>query len=254
MNVSQREYEILLPIGYSDESGNLHRQAVIRKMSGHEETLLYDSSLTTGKLVTKLIHACLVKLGNLDPIDAEAVKRLYTADRNYLLLELRRFTLGDQLQTSYLCPRCGSLVTLIEDLSKIEVRHLDEGQVLDNIYLELQDGYLDRQGVLHSKMTLALPRGTDEEFVASMAEKDPLKAQDALVLRCIKGFGTLSKAALEAYGVKILRDLTLGDRRQLYNAFNGQMPGVDFKRSLICNGCGAVFEEVLDVSNFFSMS
>ena len=223
-------------------------------MRGHEEALLYDLSLTAGQLVTELIRSCLVRLGDLASVDSDVVSQLYTADRNYLLLELRLITLGDRLRTSYLCPRCGGDVSVMEDLSQIEVRRLDEGQTLADITLELEDGYVDRDGTLHTELALTLPRGVDEEFVSPMAAKDPLKAQDALILRCIKRFGTLPKAALEAYGVKILRDLTLGDRQRLHQALNGQMPGVDFYRSVRCGQCGTTFEGVLDVSNFFTLS
>jgi len=254
MRTGQWEFEVLLPIGYTDESGRVHRRAVIRKMRGHEEALLYDPTLTAGQLVTELIRSCLVRLGDLASVDADVVSQLYTTDRNYLLLELRRITLGDRLRASYLCPRCGGDVPVMEDLGQIEVRRLGEGEALTDTTLQLEDGYLDREGTLHTELTLTLPRGIDEEFVSPMAAKDPLKAQDALILRCIKRFGTLPKAALEAYGVKILRELTLGDRQRLHQALNGQMPGVDFRRSVRCGGCGTVFEGVLDVSHFFTLS
>ena len=250
----QREFEVQLPIGYADATGQVHRRAVLRKMRGHEEALLYDPALSGGQLVTELIRSCLVRLGDLDGVNSDLVSGLYTADRNYLLLELRRITLGDRLRASYLCPRCGAEVSVLEDLSHIPVRRLDEGQTLADIRLELEDGYLDREGTLHTELVLTPPRGVDEEFVSPMAAKDPLKAQDALLLRCIKRFGTLPEAALEAYGVKILRDLTMGDRQRLHAALDGRLPGVDFRRSLRCGGCGTTFEGVLDVSDFFTLS
>jgi hypothetical protein len=254
MEPRQREFEVLLPIGYTDGAGRVHRRAVIRKMRGHEEALLYDPSLTAGQLVTELIRGCLVQLGDLDAISSEVVSQLYTADRNYLLLELRRITLGDQLRASYLCPSCGSDVSVAEDLSQIEVRRLNDGEALADIELELEDGYLDRDGTLHTKLTLTLPRGVDEEFVAPMVDKDPLKVQDALILRCIKRFGTLPRAALEAYGVKILRDLTLGDRRAIDHALNGQAPGVDLTRQVACPACGRSFITILDMTRFFGFA
>ena len=58
-----REFEVLLPVGYTDGAGRVHRQAVIRKMRGHEESLLYDQTLSSGRLVTELIRSCLIRLG-----------------------------------------------------------------------------------------------------------------------------------------------------------------------------------------------
>lgn len=254
MTSLQREFEVLLPIGYTDENGRRHRQAVLRKMRGHEEALFYDVSLSASQLVTELIRSCLIRLGDLTAVSSELISQLYVADRNYLLLELRRLTLGNRLQASYGCPRCGSFVPVEEDLSEIEVRRLDETQGLPDIALELEDGYVDLEGTRHTELVLTLPKGADEAFVTPMAQKDPLRAQDALLLRCIRRFGTLPKTTLEAYGVKILRDLTLGDRLELHNALNSQLPGVNFQRYVTCGTCGMTFKGVLDISNFFVLN
>jgi hypothetical protein len=247
----QSEFEVRLPIGYRDPGGNLHRRAVLRKMRGHEEAVLYDPTLSGGALVTELLAGCLVRLGSLPAVDRETVSGLYSADRNYLLLELRRITLGDRMPAVYPCPGCGARVAVTEDLGQLPVRRLADGETLPEIRLTLEDGYTDRRGVRHTELTLTLPRGSDEEFVAPMVAKDPLKAQDALMLRCIRRFGDLPRATLEAYGVKILRDLTLGDRRLLQACFNDRTPGVDFMRPVSCTACGTAFSGVLDVSHFF---
>lgn len=246
-----REFDVLLPVGYTDESGRVHRQATIRKMRGHEEALLYDQTLSAGRLVTELIRSCLVRLGGIEAVTSQIVSELYTVDRNYLLLELRRITLGDHLPALYVCPRCGTEISVVQDLNTIPVRRLEEGQDLSDVTLQLEDGYTDREGVLHAEIVLTLPRGVDEEFVSSLAEKDPLKAQDVLLLRCIRRFGDLPPAALEAYGIKILRDLTMGDRHRLYQALNSQMPAVDFQCPVRCDSCGTSFQGVMDVANFF---
>jgi hypothetical protein len=248
---NQREFEVVLPVGYIDPQGRTHRRAVIRKMRGHEEALLYDPALVGGRLVTELIRSCLARLGDLEVIDSEVVAQLYTADRNFLLLEIRRVTLGTRLQTSYACPRCGVELSVVEDLSELEVRRLGDDERPDQIKVLLEDGYTDRAGTTHRELTLSLPKGSDEEFVTPMIRKDPLKAQEALLLRCIRQFGTLAKASLEAYGVKILRDLTLGDRQRIQAALNHEAPGVRLQRSVQCGPCGAVFEGVMDTTHFF---
>ena len=61
----QREFEFTLPVGFTDATGRVHRKAVLQKMRGHEEALLYDPSLSGGRLVTELLRSCLVRLGEL---------------------------------------------------------------------------------------------------------------------------------------------------------------------------------------------
>src|SRR4051812_33758608 len=107
MTFMQQEREVVLPIGYADAAGRIHRKATLRKMRGHEEALLYDGSLTAGRLVSELLRGCLLRLGDLGDVAPDLCTNLYSADRNYLLVELRRFTLGDALPCTYLCPGCG---------------------------------------------------------------------------------------------------------------------------------------------------
>lgn len=251
MDARPREFEVHLPVGFTDEAGRVHRRAWLRKMRGHEEALFYDPSLSAGQLVTELIKGCLLRLGDITQITSDLVAQLYSADRNYLIVELRRITLGPELAASYACPTCGAENTVSEDISRLEVRRLAEDAKPGSLHIQLEDGYEDRDGALHTELTLRLPRGVDEEVVARTAEKDPLRARDALVLRCVESFGTLRRQALEAYGVKILRDLTLGDRRRVYDALESDAPGVDFRRTVRCVQCGAQFAAILEASGFF---
>jgi hypothetical protein len=176
---------------------------------------------------------------------------MYSADRNYLLLQIRRVTLGDDMAASYACPACASEVRTVERLDEIEARALHEGEDPEAIEVELEDGYTDREGTEHGRVILRLPRGEDEAFVSSMVEKDPMRAADALTLRCVRGFGTLPTAELQAYGLRILRDLSLGDRLRLQRAIGDDAPGARFRRDVRCDSCGTRFERLLDVSDFF---
>ena len=192
MRTGQREFEVLLPIGYTDEAGRVHRRAVIRKMRGHEEALLYDPSLTAGRLVTELIQSCLVRLGDLESIDSDVVSQLYTADRNYLLLELRQITLGNQLRTSYLCPRCNGNVSVLEDLSQIEVRRLDEGQTLADV---TPLAIIDLLAVLPFYLPFF---GVDLRFVRGLRLFRLLRlAKLSRYLEAIQSFGRVFKAKKE---------------------------------------------------------
>ena len=243
-----------LPIGYADGQGTVHRHATIRKLRGTDEMLFYDATLSGAELVTQLIQRCLVQLGTLRVIEPALVNQLYSADRNYLLYELRRITFGNELRTAYICPSCEHPVQRVENLSELRVRRLADGERPQDIVVQLVDGYVDQSKVAHKEITLTLPRGTDEAFVSKQAETDFLQARDALLLCCIKKFGSLPRAALEGYGVKILRDLTMGDRRVLHTALSDAMPGVEFRRAIDCDHCGASFDAVLDVSDFFGVS
>ena len=246
-----QEFEALLPVGYTDGSGVVHRQAVLHKMTGHEEKLLYDWNLSAGELVTELICGCLVRLGDIDTITSKLVSELYTADRNYLLLEMQRITFGDYLPAQYACPGCGAPVSTFLDLRAVPVRRLEDGKTALKVTVQLEDSCLNQKGNTRIEVVLGMPRGVDEEFVSKLVKEDPLQAQDALFLRCIKELVGLESDVLEWNGSYFLRDLTMGDRRLLFNALNNRMPGVDFQTTIHCDSCGTSFRGVIDVTNFF---
>jgi hypothetical protein len=249
------QFEVMLPVGFRDAGGALQRRAVLRKMTGVQEEMLYDPGLSAAGLVTQLLRTCLVRLGPRDDvaITEQTVSEMYVADRNYLMLELRRLTLGDRMRAVYDCPSCGGDIVVLEDLAQLEVRRLGDEDVPQAVNLELEDGWQDRHGTVHRNLRLRLPRGSDEEFVARLAERDPFKARDALALRCIECFGSLDRSDLDAYGVKILRELTLGDRQLVFRHLQRDTPGVDFRRSLRCTACSTRVDTVLDATAFFDL-
>src|SRR6516165_9822182 len=92
-----------LPIGYTDDEGKIHREVVLRKMTGKEEAILADrrNQRNGGKLVSELLHSCLVRLGDLPKNGASTVEYMYSADRNFMLLKLRTITFGPELEARY---------------------------------------------------------------------------------------------------------------------------------------------------------
>jgi hypothetical protein len=245
---------VVLPIGLTDADGTTtHREASLRKLRGSDEALFYDTSLSGAQLVTELLRSCVARIGTVSPVQAAHLEQLYSVDRNFLLFALRRITFGDEWLAVYDCPACGTAVRVSEDLSEFSVLSLDH-DASRSVRVELEDGYQDRGGVVHKSVVMRLPRGADESVVSMLAESDLWQARDALLVRCIEQFGTLPRAALESFGVKIVRELTLGDRRRIQRALDDGTPGVDFKRTVRCSNCALDFDAIADVTDFFGVS
>ncbi len=249
-----RTVSVQLPVGHRDAQGGVHREAALRKLRGGDEALLYETALNGADIVTRILERCVVRLGAFTPVTTALAEQLTSGDRNYLLFELRRLTFGDEWRAVYACPACETVVRWIEDLSTFTVRRLEGGEPVPEIVVELEDGYQDRAGTTHRRVIARLPVGVDEAFVARFPEADFLQARDALLLRCIRQFGSLSRVALEGHGVSILRNLTLGDRLRLQRAFEDATPGVQFRRRVPCPECRLEFEAVADVTDFFGLS
>ncbi|GGS77892.1 hypothetical protein GCM10010156_40870 [Planobispora rosea] len=249
---TRREFELTLPVGYVDGEGTVHREVVLRKMTGREEAILADRRYQRngGKLVTELLHSCVLRLGDLERDGRGPFTGMTSVDRNFLLLKLRSITFGPALEAGYTCPGCGQAVTRTEDLDELPVRSAPEGA--PEVTVELEDGYVDKEGQLHTALTLRLPTGADEEAVAPQLRENPSLGKNALLARCIKSLGDVPRHRLEALGSRILADLTMTDRRLIDRAMAQAAPGVDLVREIECTACGKTFSATIDLSNFLA--
>lgn len=251
----KREFEFVMPIGVTDDDGILHREGTLRKMTGRDEAILADpkNHRNGGKLVTDLLHSCIVSLNGLDNISREVIANMYSADRNYLLMQLRKVTFGPELEANYTCPSCNSNMQVIENLDELPVKSLSEGESPEDVVVELEDGYIDKEDNVHTALTLRLPTGADETAVAPQMRKNASLAKNSLLARCMKSLGDVPQHRINALGPRILAELTMTDRRLIDRALNSAAPGVDLIRELECANCGYEFKASLDMTHFLAV-
>jgi hypothetical protein len=245
---------VTLPVGLEDtETGDVLRELTLRKMTGNEEAALADPKLRRngGKLVTALIAGCARVDGKA--LGGEAVRRLTSADRNFLLLELRRLTFGDLMEAQYTCPRCNATTVVMEDLAELAVRTVDDGATDGEIEVRLEDGYRDADGSVHRDFRFRLPTGEDEEAAHALRDENPSRQRDALITRCLLEVGELEPRRMRALGVRVLADLSMSDRRLIQRRLEEAVPGPDLARDVICDRCGDSFRQTLDMSHFFDL-
>ena len=136
-----------LPVGYFNETDStVARQVTLRKMTGREEALLADPKLRGygGKLISALLANCVVSIEGVNQTTPDVIRSLASGDRNFLLLELRRLTFGDELPARYRCPSCQGTTEVWEDLSQLEVKSVEDAT--QEIQVILKDGYKDPDG------------------------------------------------------------------------------------------------------------
>ena len=247
----------MLPVGIAvEEDGEtaIHREVTLRKMTGNEEALLADAKLRSngGKLITALLASCVTSLNGGGKSDPARIRSMYSADRNYLLLELRRLTFGDEMEAHYRCPRCQAVTVVLEDLSSIEIRRLEEKA--EEVHVTLDDGYQSSEGQWHREFTFGLPTGEDEEVSAGRRDANVSRQRDALLARCLKRVDGMETRRVQASGVRILADLSMSDRRKIQKALDENAPGPDLTRHVACDQCGEEFRTTLDMSHFFPLA
>ncbi len=120
----ETEYAFVLPRGYVDNAGTLHREGVMRLATAADEILpLRDPRVVgnPGYLTIILLARVVVKLGDLKAVDTKVVEKLFTVDLAYLQDLYQRINQLDVPGYPVVCPHCG-------EGFELPVNFMDEGQ------------------------------------------------------------------------------------------------------------------------------
>ncbi|MDE5863263.1 MAG: phage tail assembly protein [Lachnospiraceae bacterium] len=105
----QTEYEFVLPRGYLDSTGTLHKEGVMRLATAADEILpLKDPRVqqNPGYLTVILMSRVVTRLGALPAVDTRVVENLYTVDLAYLQDLYDKINSVDNPVYKTVCPHC----------------------------------------------------------------------------------------------------------------------------------------------------
>lgn len=106
----QTEYSFVLPRGYLDKNGILHREGMMRLANAADEILpLKDPRVqqNPGYLTIILLARVITSLGSLPAVDTRVIEHLYTIDLSYLQDLYQRINTMDTPGYKTVCPHCG---------------------------------------------------------------------------------------------------------------------------------------------------
>ncbi|HYK05702.1 MAG TPA: hypothetical protein VE974_28390 [Thermoanaerobaculia bacterium] len=209
---------VALPGGVSSGEGRLLREVGLRPLTGSEEDwLAHSRSAPAAQAVSLVLSQCVVGDGD-GPAGPELARSLLVGDRDYLMLQLRRMTLGSHVHLVAGCPACSARMDVDFELDEVAV---DRPERIEQAY--------EVDGV-----RFRLPTGGDQEAVAEL----PLaEAVDALLSRCV-----LDRSD---------RALTAEERERVIAAMEAAAPRVEPELELTCPDCGHAFVLPMDMTTFF---
>jgi hypothetical protein len=211
-----------LPGGVVLPQGQMAVQATIRPLSGREEEwLALHSNVPSAQRVTHVLASCVLSLDDR-PVTADLIRQLLVGDRDYLILQLRRLTLGENIQAVMVCPACDNKMDVSFPVSDvpIEVRRQSTGSYA----LPLSD----------RSASFRLPTGGDQEAVLGMSVEEGVVE---LARRCVLDDGG--------------RPLSAEERDTLNTAMEGLAPQLDLDLDLTCPECSWSFLAPFDTTAFF---
>ena len=216
-----------LPGGLVLESGRRLSQAKLRPLIGYEEEWLASHPSTPGaRVVSWLLNGCLIGLDD-EPPGRGQVQHLLVGDRDYLMLQLRRMTLGEHFYAVLACPACSANMDVDFEAADVPVEW--RPQTASTYRLDL-----DSQERPSRTVRFRLPSGGDQEAILGL---DAESAVNTLLTRClIDDSGT---------------PLSSGECTVLSDTMEQLAPQIDLELELQCPECTHAFVEPFDITMFF---
>jgi hypothetical protein len=232
-----------LPGGHWDGAGHRQREVEVRALTGREEEGLAAADADdVAALVTTVLAACLVRLGDLSPVPVDLVRRLTVADREYLMLLVRRITFGDEVRANLQCPweGCAEQVTVDVSLSDLPVRESATSGPLHVVRLSS-----DAAAGGPARLEVRLPDGRDQEELSALALRDEALALSALLARVVL------RVDDEPARTDQVTALTPLARAEIEAELERVAPLVESAMDVRCAGCGRGFVAPLDLRRLF---
>ncbi len=105
----QTEFDFVLPKGYIDKDGNIHKEGTMRLANAADEILpLKDPRVqqNPGYLTIILLARVVTRLGSMPAVDTRVIENLFTMDLAYLQDLYQRINTMEFPVYKAICPHC----------------------------------------------------------------------------------------------------------------------------------------------------
>lgn len=222
---------VTLPGGALIE-GKVHAEVRLNEISGHEEDLLANPKILPEKKLEELIKRTIARIGPYEDrkVINEAVPTLLTGDRAYLIIALRRLSLGDSYSFIERCPTCKHEAIQTVDLAALAVKAAQGPRVRT-------ERSPSGKEILWHFMT-----GHDETRNNAQAQKE----SDLLSIGILARVDAINGNPATMAAVK---SLSTRDREWLRTRFEECEPGVDMNIELQCPNpnCNKEYSHDMDI-------
>ena len=117
-----KEVEFVLPIGYEDEKGTIHRKGKMRMATALDEIEVNNNDKTAGNHRMRdllMLSRVILHIGDVDKVDQSVIETLFEADFIFLQMLYNRLNKDNTESVIVRCPNCSNLTqTSFPDLYK----------------------------------------------------------------------------------------------------------------------------------------
>ena len=118
----ETEFEFVLPKGYVDKYGDVHKRGVMRLATAADEILpMRDPRVqqNSGYLTIILLSRVITKLGTLTNINTHVIEGLFTMDLAYLQDLYQRINMSEMPSYKVVCPHCNQQIEVPLDFLSV---------------------------------------------------------------------------------------------------------------------------------------
>ena len=104
------EYEFILPRGFVDKEGNLHREGAMRLANAKDEIVpLNDLRVQRNRayLIIVLLSRVITRLGSINEVNTGIIENMFASDLRFLE-EMYNLINEDKATVRVTCPECGA--------------------------------------------------------------------------------------------------------------------------------------------------
>lgn len=238
---------VTLPGGLM-RGNNLIRTVKVRELTGeHEEALSRASqALNPFHFLDTLLKCGVKQVGDYPEEDTERMLRdLLIGDREYLILEIRRATYGDEIEIeNWVCPKCEGVTTLKITLDEIPMKDLEHPETDQIFDVKLRKG---------RKAHVRLANGHDQAAMFDntklvQAERDSILLSKTIMHVTNENGMDVSTVAFPA----MARQMAIPDRRSILNELAKRQPGPRYNEVKFEHAdCGEQVELVVGIGDLF---
>lgn len=224
----------------------LLNSASIIPMTGRVRKMMGKPTIRNnpGSIVDLILKECIEDIGGhkAEPI----INKLYTADRDWLVLQIRKISSGNTVTGEMKCGSCSADLEVDFDIDEVEVFDLESLDVEATVDQEY--GYhtfrLENEA-LGVSAKFRWPTGEDQDKVAGIMRQNPIDANYRLLMMCMleyNGDTDLGRMFLDTLPVMTLDWIN--------TEYQKNTPGPDMGQDTDCPACGHINRVSLENSDF----
>lgn len=105
----QTEFEFVLPKGFVDKDGNIHKKGIMRLSTAKDEIApLQDYRVRNNEsyMIIILLSRVITKLGDLKHVDSSTMEQLFSVDLDFLQRFYQKINSEESSDINIKCPHC----------------------------------------------------------------------------------------------------------------------------------------------------